>query len=152
MQISLLIVIAAGILLGFPALGFYIHKALSRAMNRSYERGVKNGRTFQLWRLETLTLDLHQAEINHHTETAKLKETISELQVRLGPPVTIADRELLEEVAITLDLALKTWKPLKGSQPVQVRTNTQIIKLKNLSNRFFAQSTPVAAKTLGDAA
>lgn len=152
MHSTQLIVIAIGTLLGYAALFFYIRKALKRALNRSYQRGVDNGRTFQIWKVETLNLDLHQAAITHQTEIAKLNETISSFQVRLGAPVTISDHQLLEEVAITLDLALKTWRPLKGSQPVQDRTSAQILNLKSLSNRILAQLEPVPVKSLEDAA
>ena len=152
MHSSQLIVIAVGMLLGFLALGYYTRKALLRALDRSYQHGVKNGRTFQHWKLETLRLDLHQTEVTHKNEKAKLDEIITDLQVRLKDQPTIADHQLLQEVAITLDLALKTWRPLKGSQPVQARTSVQILMLKNLSNRIFTQAKPTFAQPLEDAA
>lgn len=154
MHSTQLTIIVIGMLLGFFAIAYYIRKAVFRALERSYLRGLKIGRTSQLWKLEALDLDLHQAQADRQAEKTRLESVISEYQVRLAPPVTQADHQLLLEIAITLDLAQKTWQPMKGSQPVQVRTTAQIQKLGHLSDRILqmVEVVPIEAKRVEDAA
>ena len=141
-------IIVVGMALGFIALAYYIRKALLHATANGYALGHQAGLTLQSTRIEALNLDLVRHRRKHQTEKSELMATLAEAQQKLNlqdiqiqnlkaSAFTISDHALLHGIVQTLDLALQTWQPMVGTEPIQHRAKVQKQQFVQLASRFI---------------
>lgn len=152
-QLTIIIAIAVICLI---ALAYFFRRTALLAIDRAHQEGLTAGLKAQYSRIEALNLNLSRksallqsANIDATERNAELTERLTLLDAQLqglrASPIIQADHDLLVAIAGTLDLALQTWQPIKGTEPVVARATVQKHGLAKLITRT---SSLVPATTL----
>lgn len=139
-------IIVVGMILGFIALAYFVRRALQRAETRAHVAARNTWGTYRDKQVAALNTDLTNLTKKHKREKSELVQTLAETQQRLteqdglllqvkSSPLTADDHQTLIAIARTLDLALQTWTPLKGTELVQAKARAQQQKLFQLTAR-----------------
>ncbi|MBK3431435.1 hypothetical protein JJD84_11440 [Pseudomonas fluorescens] len=139
-------IIAFGIILALAGIAYVTLRGIRRATAGTYQRGLSKGRQEQSAHIEALNSDLamkekklklanESAEVRTAEFTQRLSLLGDQLQQLKASPLIPADHQLLAAIAGTLDLALQTWQPLKGTKPVVERVTAQKQSLAKLIAR-----------------
>ena len=138
------IIALGGLILGFPLLTYFVRRAITRAFSDGYNQGkaaVAEGHDQALIELGT------ELEWNYSKERQRLCDTISTKdlaishltdQLRSTEACALSDLQVLTSVAGTLDLAYRTWSPIRGTEPHQARTKQQLQQITDIINRILA--------------
>ncbi|WP_122585053.1 hypothetical protein [Pseudomonas viridiflava] len=163
------IIILTGLVVCFLLLTLFVERAIKRALRRSYWAGKSAGVADSSARLDALNADIamlarrRERERRGFLQSIEIKNlTIRDLEARLtnSPTrlLTQADMQVLLDTATTLDLAHKTWTPMKGTEPWRARAASQLAHLEGIAHRILAgirttDRFPVAAdEAAGEAA
>lgn len=141
------IIILTGLIVGFVLLTVFVERAIKRALRRSYWAGKSAGVADSSARLDALNADIarlarrRERERRGFLQSMEIKNlTIRDLEARLtnSPicPLTPADLQVLLDTATTLDLAHKTWTPMKGTEPWRTRAASQLAHLEGIAHRM----------------
>ncbi|MDN7142718.1 hypothetical protein KC131_18885 [Pseudomonas sp. JQ170] len=142
---------------------------IAKARTRSFALGLDAGKHLQKadfkLQIQSLRDDLAEAAVQaeadqrkHHISVANLKGTISELEARMmsytGLAVTKSDYEQLTKAAETLQLAQRTWKTAKGTEPWCVRAHNECRGIQNLAQRIHdnLRNIPATTTKVGESA
>ncbi|MEE3913499.1 hypothetical protein V2I80_11945 [Pseudomonas viridiflava] len=140
------IIILTGLIVGFLLLTVFVERAIRRALHRSYWAGKSAGVADSSARLDALNADIamlarrRERERRGFLQSMEIKNlTIKDLEARLTNSTTClltpADLQVLLDTATTLDLAHKTWSPMKGTEPWRARAASQLSHLEGIAHR-----------------
>lgn len=132
---------------------YHTWKAHMRAKATGYAEGLAQRDHDHTARIDALNSDLADLHTKRQGELtsyiAALKESQSrvtalhtELQRRAAFEVTPLDAIALAEVSATLDLALRTWKAMPGTQAFQFRALRHLKQLNEFNARLDAYVHP----------
>ncbi|MCJ8177338.1 hypothetical protein MRS45_14665 [Pseudomonas viridiflava] len=147
------IIILTGLVVCFLLLTVFVERAIKRALRRSYWAGKSAGVADSSARLDALNADIamlarrRERERRGFLHSMEIKNlTIRDLEERLANSPTLrptqADIQVLLDTATTLDLAHKTWTPMKGTEPWRARAASQLAYLEGLAHRILATTHP----------
>lgn len=147
------IIILTGLVVCFLLLTVFVERAIKRALRRSYWAGKTAGVADSSARLDALNADIamlarrRERERRGFLHSMEIKNlTIRDLEARLAHSptrlLTQEDTQVLLDTALTLDLAHKTWTPMKGTEPWRVRAASQLAHLEGLAHRILAEPRP----------
>lgn len=147
------IIILTGLVVCFLLLTVFVERAIKRALRRSYWAGKSAGVADSSARLDALNADIamlarrRERERRGFLHSMEIKNlTIRDLEARLANSPTLlptqADIQVLLDTATTLDLAHKTWTPMKGTEPWRARAASQLAYLEGLAHRILAETRP----------
>lgn len=147
------IIILTGLVVCFLLLTLFVERAIKRALRRSYWAGKSAGVADSSARLDALNADIamlarrRERERRGFLQSIEIKNlTIRELEAQLtnSPTclLTQADMQVLLDTATTLDLAHKTWTPMKGTEPWRARAASQLAHLEGIAHRILAETRP----------
>ncbi|WKW33929.1 hypothetical protein KIH13_09470 [Pseudomonas viridiflava] len=147
------IIILAGLVVCFLLLTLFVERAIKRALRRSYWAGKSAGIADSSARMDALNADIamlarrRERERRGFLQSMEIKNlTIRDLEARLtnSPTcvLTTADLQVLLDTATTLDLAHKTWSPMKGTDPWRTRAASQLAHLEGIAHRILAETRP----------
>ncbi|MBD8186174.1 hypothetical protein IFU20_08290 [Pseudomonas viridiflava] len=147
------IIILTGLVVCFLLLTVFVEIAIKRALRRSYWAGKSAGVADSSARLDALNADIamlarrRERERRGFLHSMEIKNlTIRDLEARLGNSptrlLTQEDTQVLLDTAITLDLAHKTWTPMKGTEPWRARAASQLAHLEGIAHRILADLSP----------
>jgi hypothetical protein len=122
---------------GFCLLGYYIRKLILRALDCSYEAGLKERNGLHSQRIATLNTDLTTITQLRNREAQQLADLRAQMRSIKATPFTANDYRDLTEITQFLSLALQTWKALKGTEASQVRAEQLIKVSRALAYRVF---------------
>lgn len=132
----------AGLAVAFPILTFFVAQAIKKAFKNGHVTGLIAGKLEASDQMATLTSerDLKQAEL------AGARQAIKHLQyVRtLDMTVTPSDVGVMIQVANIVELAHRTWTPIKGAEPMAKKAKTLHEKLTVLNDRLTANVSRAA--------
>ncbi|MEE5122131.1 hypothetical protein V2K50_20000 [Pseudomonas alliivorans] len=145
------IIILTGLVVCFLLLTLFVERAIKRALRRSYWAGKSAGVADSSARLDALNADIamlarrRERERRGFLQSIEIKNlTIRDLEARLtnSPTwlLTQADMQVLLDTATTLDLAHKTWTPMKGTEPWRARAASQLVHLEGIAHRILAKT------------
>ncbi|CAB1402343.1 hypothetical protein [Pseudomonas fluorescens] len=138
-------IIFIGMAFGLFLLGYYIRKLILRALDRSYEAGLKERNGLHSQRIAALNTDLTTITQLRNREAQQLADLRAQMQSIKATPFTATDYRDLTEITQFLALALQTWKALKGTEASQARAE-QLIKV----SRAMAYRVFYAVETAGN--
>ncbi|RDL19993.1 hypothetical protein [Pseudomonas jessenii] len=130
-------IIFIGMAFGLFLLGYYIRKLILRALDRSYEAGLKERNGLHSQRIAALNSDLITSTQLRNREAQQLAELRAQLQSIKATPFTSTDYRDLTEITQFLALALQTWKALKGTEASQARAEQLIKVSRAMAYRVF---------------
>ncbi|MEE4092020.1 hypothetical protein V2I59_00575 [Pseudomonas viridiflava] len=147
------IIILTGLVVCFLLLTVFVERAIKRALRRSYWAGKSAGVADSSTRLDALNADIamlarrRERERRGFLQSIEIKNlTIKDLEARLKDSptcvLTQADMQVLLDTATTLDLAHKTWTPMKGTEPWRARAASQLAHLEGIAHRILAGIRP----------
>ncbi|WP_122582032.1 hypothetical protein [Pseudomonas viridiflava] len=145
------IIILTGLVVCFLLLTVFVERAIKRALRRSYWAGKSAGVADSSARLDALNADIamlarrRERERRGFLQSIEIKNlAIRDLEARLtnSPTclLTQADMQVLLDTATTLNLAHRTWVPMKGTEPWRVRAASQLIHLESIAHRIHAKT------------
>lgn len=130
-------IIFIGMAFGLFLLGYYIRKLILRALDRSYEAGLKERNGLHSQRIAALNSDLITSTQLRNREAQQLAELRAQLQSIKATPFTSTDYRDLTEITQFFALALQTWKALKGTEASQARAEQLIKVSRAMAYRVF---------------
>lgn len=130
-------IIFIGMGFGLVLLGYYIRKLILRAMDRSYEAGLKERNGLHSQRIAALNTDLTTITQLRNREAQQLADLRAQIQSIKATPFTATDYRDLTEITQFLALALQTWKALKGTEASQARAEQLIKVSRAMAYRVF---------------
>lgn len=130
-------IIFIGMAFGLFLLGYYIRKLTLRALDRSYDAGLKERNGLHSQRIAALNTDLTTITQLRNREAQQLAELRAQMQSIKAAPFTATDYRDLTEITQFLALALQTWKALKGTEASQARAEQLIKVSRALAYRVF---------------
>lgn len=130
-------IIFIGMAFGFFLLGYYIRKLILRALDRSYDAGLKERNGLHSQRIAALNTDLTTITQLRTREAQQLADLRAQMQSIKATPFTATDYRDLTEITQFLALALQTWKALKGTEASQARAEQLIKASRALAYRVF---------------
>lgn len=130
-------IIFIGMAFGLFLLGYYIRKLILRALDRSYEAGLKERNGLHSQRIAALNTDLTTITQLRNREAQQLAEVRAQMQSVKATPFTATDYRDLTEITQFLALALQTWKALKGTEASQARAEQLIKVSRAMAYRVF---------------
>lgn len=130
-------IIFIGMGFGLFLLGYYIRKLILRAMDRSYEAGLKERNGLHSQRIAALNTDLTTITQLRNREAQQLADLRAQIQSIKATPFTATDYRDLTEITQFLALALQTWKALKGTEASQARAEQLIKVSRAMAYRVF---------------
>ncbi|PTT31924.1 hypothetical protein [Pseudomonas sp. HMWF021] len=130
-------IIFIGMAFGLSLLGYYIRKLILRALDRSYDAGLKERNGLHSQRIAALNTDLTTITQLRNREAQQLADLRAQMQSIKATPFTATDYRDLTEITQFLALALQTWKALKGTEASQARTEQLIKASRALAYRVF---------------
>ncbi|GAB7528898.1 hypothetical protein PS3A_13070 [Pseudomonas sp. 3A(2025)] len=146
--------IAVGcLILGFSLLTLFIRRALTRAFSDGYNQGKAAAAAGH----DQALVDLGVVLGSHYSEkTQQFQDVITtknqiishltdQLHTSEACALSKADLKVLTNVATTLDLACRTWAPIRGTEPHQARAKQQLQQIKDIGNRVLAGLSKVQA-------
>ncbi len=143
------IIVLGGLILGFAALTYALFHAITTAHRRGREAGIKETTA----NLEPLIKSQKNAIATAWQQTSRLDEQLALAQTeleqlrtakRLAVALTPGDIGLLIQTANTIDLAQRTWAPIKGAEPMARKASALHAKLSTLNSRLSAAATHAA--------
>lgn len=130
-------IIFIGMGFGLFLLGYYIRKLILRALDRSYEAGLKERNGLHSQRIAALNTDLTTINQLRNREAQQLADLRAQMQSIKATPFTATDYRDLTEITQFLALALQTWKALKGTEASQARAEQLIKVSRAMAYRVF---------------
>lgn len=130
-------IIFIGMAFGLFLLGYYIRKLILRALDRSYNAGLKERNGLHSQRITALNTDLTTITQLRNREAEQLADLRAQMQSIKATPFTATDYRDLTEITQFLALALQTWKALKGTEASQARAEQLIKVSRALAYRVF---------------
>lgn len=130
-------IIFIGMAFGLFLLGYYIRKLILRALDRSYEAGLKERNGLHSQRIAALNTDLTTVTQLRTREAQQLADLRAQMQSIKATPFTASDYRDLTEITQFLALALQTWKALKGTEASQARAEQLIKVSRAMAYRVF---------------
>jgi hypothetical protein len=130
-------IIFIGMGFGLVLLGYYIRKIILRAMDRSYEAGLKERNGLHSQRIAALNTDLTAITQLRNREAQQLADLRAQMQSIKATPFTATDYRDLTEITQFLALALQTWKALTGTEASQARAEQLIKVSRAMAYRVF---------------
>lgn len=130
-------IIFIGVAFGLFLLGYYIRKIILRALDRSYEAGLKERNGLHSQRVAALNTDLTTITQLRNREAQQLADLRAQMQNIKVMPFTATDYRDLTEITQFLALALQTWKALKGTEASQARAEQLIKVSRAMAYRVF---------------
>ena len=130
-------IIFIGMAFGLFLLGYYIRKLILRALDRSYEAGLKERNGLHSQRIAAINTDLTTITQLRTREAQQLAELRAQMQSIKATPFTASDYRDLTEITQFLALALQTWKALKGTEASQARAEQLIKVSRAMAYRVF---------------
>ncbi|QXZ11753.1 hypothetical protein KVQ82_16830 [Pseudomonas sp. AO-1] len=130
-------IIFIGMAFGLLLLGYYIRKLILRALDRSYDAGLKERNGLHSQRIAALNTDLTTIMQLRNREAEQLADLRAQMQSIKATPFTATDYRDLTEITQFLALALQTWKALKGTEASQARAEQLIKVSRALAYRVF---------------
>lgn len=130
-------IIFIGMAFGLFLLGYYIRKLILRALDRSYNAGLKERNGLHSQRIAALNTDLTTITQLRNREAQQLADLRAQMQSIKATPFTATDYRDLTEITQFLALALQTWKALKGTEASQARAEQLIKVSRTMSYRVF---------------
>ncbi|MEF9673479.1 hypothetical protein QNM99_19800 [Pseudomonas sp. PCH446] len=148
MQAQHITIIIVGMAFGFGALTYYIHRALTRATAKGYNLGYEQAHNSRRNQIAALNQDLADTLKKHQDDRAtlaQLQQGLTEMDARAQQiaqqlkttTFTQADHSTLCRVIQTLDLAIRTWNTMPGTDPVKARTRQQVQQITLLAARVL---------------
>ncbi|WP_311886707.1 MULTISPECIES: hypothetical protein [unclassified Pseudomonas] len=130
-------IIFIGMAFGLFLLGYYIRKLILRALDRSYEAGLKERNGLHSQRIAALNTDLTTITQLRNREAQQLADLRAQMLSIKATPFTAIDYRDLTEITQFLALALQTWKALKGTEASQARAEQLIKVSRAMAYRVF---------------
>lgn len=130
-------IIFIGMAFGLFLLGYYIRKLILRALDRSYEAGLKERNSLHTQRIAAINTDLTTITQLRNREAQQLADLRTQMQSTKATPFTATDYRDLTEITQFLALALQTWKALKGTEASQARAEQLIKVSRAMAYRVF---------------
>jgi hypothetical protein len=130
-------IIFIGMAFGLFLLGYYIRKLILRALDRSYEAGLKERNGLHSQRIAALNTDLTTITQLRNREAQQLADLRAQMQNIKATPFTATDYRDLTDITQFLALALQTWKALKGTEASQARAEQLIKVSRAMAYRVF---------------
>ena len=130
-------IIFIGMAFGLFLLGYYIRKLIFRALDRSYDAGLKERNGLHSQRIAALNTDLTTITQLRNREAQQMADLRAQMQSIKATPFTATDYRDLTEITQFLALALQTWKALKGTEASQARAEQLIKVSRAMAYRVF---------------
>lgn len=130
-------IIFIGMAFGLFLLGYYIRKLILRALDRSYDAGLKERNGLHSQRIAALNTDLTTITQLRNRDAQQLADLRAQMQSIKATPFTATDYRDLTEITQFLALALQTWKALKGTEASQARAEQLIKVSRAMAYRVF---------------
>ncbi|MBA4287527.1 MAG: hypothetical protein C0439_00880 [Pseudomonas sp.] len=130
-------IIFIGMAFGLFLLGYYIRKLILRALERSYDAGLKERNGLHSQRIAALNTDLTTITQLRNREAQQLADVRAQMQSIKATPFTATDYRDLTQITGFLTLALQTWQAMKGTDETQARAEHLITVSRALAYRIF---------------
>lgn len=136
-------------ILGAALLAYSIFRAITTAYRRGYAAGTNNAEASNapIMLAQTQANALASQQIDAAQEKlAAANAVIDHLKADKAQLVAVTPQEigLLVQAANMIELAHRTWAPIKGVEPTARKAQTVLQKLEALNSRLKATATQVA--------
>lgn len=138
MQTQHLIIIGLGSILALLLLTYFIRRALIRALNRSFDAGLRTRDSQHDGQVEVLRRSIFDLSSRHFETTNQLADLRQQARLIRATPFVHSDHETLLAAAETLRLAVDTWKNWPATAPYRSRAIKQAQLLGDQADRVLA--------------